>query len=36
VNDKKIRKMFAYANNRRAGFAPATVKLFQQLWDKGR
>jgi len=28
VNDKKIRKMFAYANNHYAGSAPATVKLF--------
>ncbi len=28
VNDKKIRKMFAYANNHYAGLAPATVKLF--------
>jgi len=36
VNDKKIRKMSAYTNNHYAGFAPATVQLFQPLWDKGR
>jgi uncharacterized protein YecE (DUF72 family) len=34
VNDKKIRKMFAYANNHYAGFGPATVKLFWDLWNK--
>jgi len=33
VNDKKIRKLFAYANNHYEGFGPATVKRFQQLWD---
>jgi len=26
--------MSAYANNHYAGFAPATVQLFQPLWDK--
>jgi len=31
----KKMKIFAYANNHYAGHAPATVKLFQQLWDKG-
>jgi uncharacterized protein YecE (DUF72 family) len=33
VNNKKIRKLFAYANNHYQGFAPATVKLFLDLWD---
>jgi len=34
VNDKKIRKLFAYANNHYAGHGPATVKLFADLWDR--
>jgi uncharacterized protein YecE (DUF72 family) len=34
VNNKKIRKLFAYANNHYQGFAPATVKLFTDLWDQ--
>lgn len=34
VNDKRIRKLLAFANNHYAGFGPATVKLFQQLWEK--
>jgi uncharacterized protein YecE (DUF72 family) len=34
VNEKKIRKMFAYANNHYAGFGPATAKLFWDLWNK--
>ncbi|HEU0047920.1 MAG TPA: DUF72 domain-containing protein [Nitrososphaera sp.] len=34
VNEKKIRKMFAYANNHYAGFGPATAKLFCDLWNK--
>jgi uncharacterized protein YecE (DUF72 family) len=34
VNDKKIRKLFAYANNHYQGYGPATVKLFAELWDK--
>jgi uncharacterized protein YecE (DUF72 family) len=33
VNDKGIRKLFAFANNHYAGHGPATVKLFQELWD---
>jgi uncharacterized protein YecE (DUF72 family) len=33
VNDKRIRKLFAFANNHYAGHGPATVKLFQELWD---
>jgi uncharacterized protein YecE (DUF72 family) len=36
VNNKKIRKLFAYANNHYQGFAPATVKLFQQLLENDR
>jgi hypothetical protein len=35
VNDKKIRKMFAYANNHYAGFAPATVKLSSSHGTRG-
>jgi len=34
VNDKGIRKIFAYANNHYAGHGPATVKLFWDLWNK--
>ncbi len=34
VNNKKIRKLFAFANNHYAGHAPATVKLFWQLWNQ--
>jgi len=34
VNDKRIRKVFAYANNHYAGHGPATVKMFQQLWNE--
>jgi uncharacterized protein YecE (DUF72 family) len=34
VNNKKIRKLFAFANNHYAGHGPATVKLFMDLWDK--
>lgn len=34
VNNKKIRKLFAYANNHYQGFAPATVKLFMDLWGQ--
>ena len=29
-------KVFAYANNHYAGHGPATLKLFQQLWDNHR
>jgi uncharacterized protein YecE (DUF72 family) len=32
VEDKRIRKIFAFANNHYAGHAPSTVKLFQDLW----
>jgi len=34
VNNKKIRKLFAFANNHYAGHGPGTVKLFKDLWDK--
>jgi uncharacterized protein YecE (DUF72 family) len=34
INDKGIRKTFAYANNHYAGHGPATVKLFSDLWNK--
>lgn len=34
VLDKRIRKIFAFANNHYAGHAPATVKLFMDLWDQ--
>jgi uncharacterized protein YecE (DUF72 family) len=36
VLDKRIRKILAYANNHYSGFAPATVKLFHQLWNNKR
>ncbi len=32
VEDKRIRKIFAFANNHYAGHAPATVKQFWELW----
>jgi uncharacterized protein YecE (DUF72 family) len=34
VNSKKIRKLFAFANNHYQGHGPGTVKLFMDLWDK--
>src|SRR6266851_481420 len=34
VNSKKIRRLLAYANNHYAGYGPATVKLFKELWEK--
>jgi uncharacterized protein YecE (DUF72 family) len=34
INDKSIRKTFAYANNHYAGHGPDTVKLFSDLWNK--
>jgi uncharacterized protein YecE (DUF72 family) len=34
VMNKKLRKLFCYANNHYAGHGPATVKLFMDLWDK--
>lgn len=32
LNNKKIRKLFAFANNHYAGHGPTTVKLFMDLW----
>jgi uncharacterized protein YecE (DUF72 family) len=34
VLNKKIRQLFAFANNHYAGHAPATVKQFWDLWEK--
>jgi uncharacterized protein YecE (DUF72 family) len=34
LNNKKIRKIFAFANNHYSGHAPATVKEFWDLWEK--
>jgi uncharacterized protein YecE (DUF72 family) len=34
IFNKKIRKMFAFANNHYAGHGPATVKQFWDLWKK--
>ena len=34
VMNKKLRKLFAFANNHYAGHGPATVKLFWDLWNK--
>jgi uncharacterized protein YecE (DUF72 family) len=34
VLEKKLRKIFAFANNHYAGHAPATVKMFWDLWKK--
>jgi uncharacterized protein YecE (DUF72 family) len=34
VLEKKLRKIFAFANNHYAGNAPATVKLFWDIWEK--
>jgi uncharacterized protein YecE (DUF72 family) len=34
VLNKKIRKIFAFANNHYAGHGPATVKQFWELWNK--
>jgi uncharacterized protein YecE (DUF72 family) len=35
VTNKKVLKMFAFANNHYAGHGPATVKLFMDLWAAG-
>jgi len=32
VSNKKVLKIFAFANNHYAGHAPETLKLFDQLW----
>ena len=34
VNNKKVLKIFAYANNHYAGHGPGTIKLFWDLWKK--
>jgi uncharacterized protein YecE (DUF72 family) len=34
VLNKKLRKLFAFANNHYAGHGPATVKMFLDLWRK--
>jgi uncharacterized protein YecE (DUF72 family) len=34
VNDKYIRKIFAYTNNHYAGHAPDTIKQFEKLWTQ--
>jgi hypothetical protein len=34
VEDKRIRKIFAFANNHYAGHAPATIKLLMDLWNQ--
>jgi uncharacterized protein YecE (DUF72 family) len=34
VGNKKVLKIFAFANNHYGGHAPATVKLFLDLWKK--
>ncbi len=34
VMNKKLRKLFAFANNHYAGHGPATVKLFWDLWTR--
>jgi len=34
VLNKKIRRLFAFANNHYAGHGPATVKMFWELWEK--
>jgi uncharacterized protein YecE (DUF72 family) len=34
VLNKKLRKLFAFANNHYAGHGPATVKMFLDLWKK--
>ena len=34
VLDKRLRKIFAFANNHYAGHGPATVKHFWDLWEK--
>jgi uncharacterized protein YecE (DUF72 family) len=33
INNRKIRKILAYANNHSQGFGPGTVKLFWDLWN---
>jgi uncharacterized protein YecE (DUF72 family) len=34
VMNKKLRRLFAFANNHYTGHGPGTVKLFMDLWDQ--
>jgi uncharacterized protein YecE (DUF72 family) len=34
VLNKKIRQLFAFANNHYAGHGPTTAKMFWDLWEK--
>ena len=34
VEDKRIRKIFAFANDHYQGHGPETVKLFMDLWGR--
>jgi len=34
VMNKKLRKLFAFANNHYGGHGPGTVKLFMDLWNR--
>jgi uncharacterized protein YecE (DUF72 family) len=36
VSNTKVLKLFAFANNHYAGFAPATVKLFMEMWNEDK
>ncbi|MGB7436419.1 MAG: DUF72 domain-containing protein [Candidatus Acidiferrum sp.] len=36
VANKNILKFFAFANNHFSGYAPATVKLFMETWNKDK
>lgn len=36
VNNTKLLKIFAFANNHYAGHGPDTVKLFMDLWNKSK
>lgn len=36
VLNKKIRKFFAFANNHYAGFGPATIQQFWEMWREGK
>ena len=33
IQNRKLRHLFLFANNHYAGFAPATVELFEKLWQ---
>lgn len=34
VHERKLRHLFLFANNHYSGFAPATVVLFEQIWNE--